>query len=608
MGRAERSRGSDGGGSTINELVVVSLESTGEQERRLLDLASWMGVPGNALATADRDELIARLSAAGERDKVCLALSADTLVALGHCERVRNVLRAVCRELLVFGIGGGLAHRQALRWLTRDTASARSNGERSDPGFSVPEGSRAFSQQLAGSSFTSGDGALGAALELSMTPGVEAIMLQDGAPVFARVPTEVCPVFMVAQIPMPDLGETLSAGQGLGNLYVRLIPPLIFLRHAFGDACWHGIARTARVIIDDPVLRRHYGFLDFERLARSIRTTGCGVTIGFIPWNYRRTSARMASMFGAHAPDLDICIHGCDHTDNEFGARDRELLTQKAGLAMRRMEAHESRTRIPFEPVMVFPQGRFSEEALEALRATGYVAAVDSSCHPTAGGATRLTVADFLRPAVTFGGFPVFKRHYPRQVVDFAFDLFLGKPAFVVEHHGYFTDGGSGLERLVEQLRRIEPGLTWPTLTGQMTRSCFVRSVAVGQVDVQFYTREFRLRNTSDRPLRYSLAKAEPDPPVVGQVLVDGVSVPFVSREGGISFEVSAAPGRTITVKVEDRKQPPRGAFRASRRYRMGVGIRRLLSEARDEGAARHPGVLRAATRLARTLGVGAGG
>jgi hypothetical protein len=587
--------------------VVVSVLSPGKQEKRLLALAAWMGVTGESLTVSDDAELIERVSAGGSGDKICLALSADTLVVLGRSERFRNFLQAACEELLLFGVAATEAHEQALEWLSQEAASPRPTPEGETRSFSVPERSRTFSRQLAGSSFETSGGTRFPGLQLSPAGGAEAIMLQDDVPVFAYLRGTPCPVFVLADAVMPDVREDVS-DQGLGDLYERIIPPLVFLRRSFGNACWHGVERTARVIIDDPLLRRRYGFIDFERLISSIRKTGCGVTIAFIPWNYRRTATRMVSMFAGDSVNLNICIHGCDHTGNEFGVRDRHTLSQKAGLAMSRMEAHEFRTRIPFERVMVFPQGRFSEEAVAALRANGYLAAVDSSCHPAAGGATRLTVGDFLRPAIQFGGFPVFKRHYPRRIIDFAFDLFLGKPAFVVEHHEYFTDGERGLEHLVVQLRNLEPGLTWPTLTSQVTKSCFVRSSADGEMDVEFYTREFQLRNASGRPVRYSLSKSEPDPAMIQHVLVNDVSVPFTATDGRVRVEVSANPGRTIAIKIEDRRHAAPTAFRASPRYQMSVGLRRLLSELRDEGTARHPTVMKAATRLAKTLGVRTGG
>jgi hypothetical protein len=140
-----------------------------------------------------------------------------------------------------------------------------------------------------------------------------------------------------------------------------------------------------------------------------------------------------------------------------------------------------------------------------------------------------------------------------------------------------------------------------------VTGSCIVRSVTSDRVDVQFYTREFCLRNTSNQPMHYSLTKDEPDPALVGRVLVNEISVPFTFRDGQICFETLATPGQTITARVEDRKQPPHGAFRASPRYHMGVGLRRFLSELRDEGAARHPRLLGTAMRMAKALRVPAG-
>jgi len=595
----------------MKELLVVSLGSTGEQEGRLLELASWMGVPTRAVPISGDADLIEQVSARGTRARVCLALSGNTLLAIDRSEsseRFKNFLRDACEALLIFGIADSVLHKRALQWLTEDAVSVSPSPAGYDLSFNFPAEARRFSRQLAGLSFRTGDGMSLPGLRLPATrEDAEAIMLQGGAPVFAHVRRSACPVFMLVEIPMPDVHERLSPGRVMGDLYERLIPPLIFLRHSFGNACWHGVDRTARVIIDDPLLQKRYGCLDFERLKGSMGKTGYGTTVAFIPWNYRRTSERKASTFSAESSNISICVHGCDHTSNEFGIRDREILSQKARLAMQRMEAHESRTRIPFERIMVFPQGRFSTEALGALRANGYLAAVDSGCFPIGSSKASLSVADFLRPAIQFEGFPVFKRHYPRRLIDFAFDLFLGKPVLIVEHHGYFRDGGESLELLVEELRRIEPGLKWSTLTSQLTRSCFRRSRSEGEVDVQFYTSEFHLRNGSERLVRYYLSKQEADPTLIRRILVEGVSVPFSAHGGSLCFELEVDPGRTMKIEIEDRERPARPAFRGSKRHDMRVRLRRILAEFRDERLVRHPGLLKAATRVARALGVRVG-
>ena len=163
---------------------------------------------------------------------------------------------------------------------------------------------------------------------------------------------------------------------------LQLIPLLAFLRHGFGKTCWHSPESTARFIIDDPLLAEQYGFLDYRALLSSMHREGYGTSIAFIPWNYRRTSSHTASSLFGRRPDLSICIHGCDHTNKEFESADPALLEWKAGLALERMERHQTRTGLPFERVMVFPQGRFSSDAMRALRAADYLAAVNSTCFP----------------------------------------------------------------------------------------------------------------------------------------------------------------------------------------------------------------------------------
>src|SRR5262252_284044 len=98
------------------------------------------------------------------------------------------------------------------------------------------------------------------------------------------------------------------------------------------------------------------------------------------------------------------------------------------------MKAHSEINGVPFDDVMVFPQGLFSTGAMAALKAAGYLAAVNSDLCPSNGSGT-LTLRDVLEVAVTrFSGFPLFGRRYPRELAEFALDLFVGKPALAVEH------------------------------------------------------------------------------------------------------------------------------------------------------------------------------
>jgi hypothetical protein len=270
------------------------------------------------------------------------------------------------------------------------------------------------------------------------------------------------------------------------------------------------------------------------------------------------------------------------------------------------MESQRKRTGAGFEQVMVFPQGRFSTAAIAALRANNYLAAVNTTCFPTNIGPDDLKVGDFLRPAVTqYNGFPVFQRRYPRRLFDFAFDLFLGRPALLVEHHEYFRNGCTTLAELVAELHKMEPALSWPTLTAQLSRSCLRRSLSNGSVEVQFFTRRFQLTNREMSPGRFLLSKHEPDSAAIQRVLVDGTSIPFSFEKGFLKIEVQTDdPGQVRNIEIVDREQPQQHASGFGIVHNTAVLLRRGLSEFRDNTLARHSGVLKVAQRVARRLKV----
>lgn len=180
----------------------------------------------------------------------------------------------------------------------------------------------------------------------------------------------------------------------------------------------------ATIIIDDPLLRENYGFLNYKRLLDLMDKHNFHTSIAFIPWNYNRTDKRIATLFKARPDRFSLCVHGCDHTRGEFGCTDKNYLDMKIKLATARMIEHEKRTGIPFDNIMVFPQGVFSNEALEILKENGYLAAVN----------TELPINGKIK-----SDFPFFQRYKPENITN-------QDPAFIVLHHEYFKN--NGYERL----------------------------------------------------------------------------------------------------------------------------------------------------------------
>lgn len=577
----------------MKKLIVASAPRPSADALRLVAFARHMGVTAEAVALA-RDSF-----APLDRDSCTLALSCETLASLAAPPQLPT---EGFRAILIFGCDGSPRAQKTLGSLTGGAICGVSTVAATTPLFAFPPESKPLTRQLAGLGFAERYSGQLAAFDLHPSGSqADVLMTADERPIFVRVPLGACDVFLSAA-PMPELDAPLSRELGLEEHYVSLIPALIFLRHCFGQSVWHGVESTARLIVDDPLLTRRYGFLKLDALIESMRRLRYGTSIAFIPWNAWRTSKRAAARLLAGS-NLSLCVHGCDHTNREFQAADARLLESKAALAMRRMIAHRNRAGAPFEDVMVFPQGRFSAAALPALRAGNYLAAVNSTCFPANAKAGELTVRDFLQPAIDrYGGFPIFSRRYPQRLFDLAFDLFLGKPALIVEHHEYFKQGLGAVEALAAALHEIEPALAWPDLSTQLSRCCLRRTGECGAAEVRFFTRRFQFANRTGCPHRFLLSKHEPEAERVAAVLVDGVAVPFAMESSFLQLEIESGPGQVHNIEILDRERPLPPASGLGAGYQVRVALRRALSEFRDNTLARHSGLLKAARKAARLL------
>ncbi|MGH7931736.1 MAG: hypothetical protein ACREQN_01070, partial [Candidatus Binataceae bacterium] len=413
-----------------------------------------------------------------------------------------------------------------------------------------------------------------------------------------------CEFFLLSSGDMLDLELKLGENGLPPEMFPSLLPMLFFLRRAFGDCCWHNPNPHAALIIDDPTLKPRYGFLSYERLLREMELHGFATTIAFIPWNYRRTSPRTAALFRAHHERLSICIHGCDHTAREFATRDETLLEYKAGTALKRVHRHGETTGVTCDPVMVFPQGLFSARALGALKAQRYLAAVNTT--PFAAGQYdgRLTIADLLDVAVTaYQGFPLFIRRYPTEIVPFALDLFLGKPALIVEHHGYFRQGYNRVAAFIDQINALEPRLVWGPLGKALGESALYKRLGPANIAVKFYTDNFVVSNVHDRKIVYRLSRRIGASDSVAGVLGSGAPMDFRAYNGTVEFELELDPGTTTRVEVVGAKNRREPRVKRALGYDVKVAARRFLSEFRDNYVARSPWLLALSRRIKAPTG-----
>ena len=114
---------------------------------------------------------------------------------------------------------------------------------------------------------------------------------------------------------MADLDANLEPESLHGKLFtIGPCRPCLSDMH-FAKNAGTRISTMQRLIIDDPLLRKDYGFLNFESVLGLMDEYNFHTSIAFIPHNWRRNASGITRMFRERPDRYSICFHGNDHTD-----------------------------------------------------------------------------------------------------------------------------------------------------------------------------------------------------------------------------------------------------------------------------------------------------
>ena len=551
-----------------NCVTLLHRDAGGVAERNLTRLVEFMGgtVQAVKVEAGGQVEILRGLIPAGG----CVIASAPAIGA-----EVWAMLLELKAQVLVYGFDSAAQSSGLLKVLTGGSVvgvEAQNAGR-----ISVGE-CREVCGPMAGQSFD----ANGAHIPFAFSAGSFTPLLSAGRqPFFVRVNDHGSQWMLLAGAEFADLDDGVPKGTSVLKFFPGLAPVMMFLRAAAPAAFWHNDAPTACFIVDDPPLKSRYGFLEYQKLLALMDRQRFSTSIAFIPWNYRRSQRRVTEMFARRPGACSLSVHGCDHTRGEFGGTDARVLREQAQLALERMAKHRELTGLGFDDVMVFPQGIFSTAALAALKACGYLAAVNSTPYPV-DGEQSLILRDLLGIAVTrFSGFPLFARRYPQHIAELAFDLFLGKPALLVEHHGFFQDGYRALAETVGRVGRLDARLRWTNLADACSRACLQRTDANGVVQVAFATGRLVLENETKRAQEYVLTQGDPANSVKW-VVVNGGRVPLERGPDGFCVRLSLAAGQPVNIRVDHMQAAAPLQQNVDRMHQFKVFLRRNLCEFRD--------------------------
>jgi hypothetical protein len=381
-----------------------------------------------------------------------------------------------------------------------------------------------------------------------------------------------------------DINSPAAKYFDVKKLFCEAVPITMYLKWAFRDACWTGPETSGCLIVDDLVLKRRYGFLDFRETLDLMDKYNFTTTIGFIPWNWRRTNPRTVAMFLRRRDRFSLSVHGCDHTAGEFAVRSSALLNRRIKGATQRMEFLRQRTSLKCDRVMVFPQGAFSPETGCALKLNGFVAAVNTEVAPSNNARNETKIADLWDVAIMkYGTFPIFTRRYlAHGIENFAFDALLGKPCLIAAHHDVLKDHGRDLVDFIAKLNSLNWNLHWRPLGDAISHSFKVRNQADGTSVIQMFGKNLVMENPSTEPHEAILIKEEGDLDCVKAVMVNQTAIVFGYDGGYLQFRVELCPKEVTEVRVIyfDKLDVPSSTDSIG--YSIKTRARRYLSEFRD--------------------------
>jgi hypothetical protein len=413
----------------------------------------------------------------------------------------------------------------------------------------------------------------------SLTP----LIAGEDKAAFLKLSCNGLPVFVASEQLIDIDAELTTFNFDIRDHFFSAVPVVSYIRWAFPRSSWHAPEASASLIIDDPVLKPTYGFVDFQELLSLMKRHNFSTNIAFIPWNWRRSAPEVVRLYRENPEYFSLSVHGCDHTRAEFGSSSQQRLHWKARQALERMNRHESITGICHDPVMVFPQGIFSEAAMSALKHTDLIASVNNDIISADPRPRAITISDVWDIAVMRYTFPLFTRRYPWEGIEnFAFDALLGKPTIAVIHHDYCSDHCARLVSFIEQLNALPCAPTWRNLGEVVRRSCRQREDSPGAVEVEMYGTELRLENCSEQAKRFLIARRESTPSAIRDIHAGSRQIAWEFGDGCIRFEIELESRESETIRVRYHDIPEDGQGGENVWCRIKTTARRHLSEARD--------------------------
>ncbi len=522
------------------------------------------------------------------KKNLCLLASSETMndVIRVFKETDNSVIDLMNKlhSMLIYALAPSQSSYEVIKLLTEGVVSSVSQFEHNNYQYKVSDKFKDICGPFSGLSF----GPINRDIDFGINVRGDVVFMEPLISIgerafFIKIKKDNCNLFIVASKDILDIEQKISGNLDVKKCFSQLVPILMYLKSTFIGLCWHSDNNYASFIFDDPLLRPSYGFLNYEKLLQLMNNYYFSTNIAFIPWNFRRTSRQVSRIFLKRPDKFTISIHGCDHSGSEFGSEDFVELNSRVKRAKKWMQLHQRTTGIKFDNVMVFPQGIFSTHAMRILKCNNFLAAVNTDVVSHGSKTGEIEISQLLDMAITkYESFPLFTRRYPNEVVDLAFDMFMGKPLFIVEHHDYLKEGYARMASFIESINLLDENIIWDGLENIIRKSYLERSSLNGKIYVKIFTNNCEIKNTSNNFNKYIVTKKECSNVSISSVMIDGKSVPYNLEGQLVTLSIEIPPNNVVNLKIDYRDSYSGFVGKNTIKTSIKAYFRRYLSEFRD--------------------------
>jgi hypothetical protein len=571
-----------------SEVIIIYSRQIYSSDLNFIKLAIFYGLEYRLLNLNDFDQNFDYLFTKIHDADPCIALSGETLSEVFSCyknsDNFRNLIFSCASYMFVYGMKPGLIGGYAINHLTNGVLGSLEPFGTDEHHYVVTKNCKNICRQFSGLSF----GPINRSCDYKFSQKDDSSFLEtlisiDDYPFFIKWEEKECQLFLIATNRIVNINKKITESIKVTEYFSQIIPSVMFYKYVFGDMCWHSENSHASFIIDDPLLKRDYGFLNYKYLLKIMDEIKFHTSIGFIPYNYKRSDSKIASIFTKNVSKYSISIHGCNHTKREFGIHDFKAINTDIKLAKERMLAHQRSTKVKHDNVMIFPQGVFSRNSMKLLKANNFLAAVNTTTTPV-DESDGLEIHELLNTSVMkFGNFPLFLRRYPFEYLDFVFDMFIGKPVLIVQHHDYFREGYGKLIDFINHINSVEQNLQWHGL-GYIIKNTYKQRKRIdGSINVRIFANNCIIKNKSDRKKRFFITKNEDGEVPIKTVKINKKKISEFNIDNKIIyFSSEIEPMRSIEIEIVYKNGYGYLDIEKKGYLNAQIFIRRYLSEIRD--------------------------